>query len=96
MRTQWLAALALGAILTAGLISGAASAQSAAAPGAPAAIGSTATGGPPERAGSVTSVGQTKPGGAAVGDDLGTRPDLQEKSRKLDRQINQGICNGCK
>ena len=46
--------------------------------------------------GGTTDVGQTKPPGAAVGDGLGTRPDLDQKSRQLDQKINQGICVGCK
>ena len=74
---------------------GAASAQTspdlpsrAADPASPGPIGTA-----PDR--SVTATGQTKPPGAAVGDNLGSRPDLDEKSRELDRAINRGICRGC-
>ena len=66
--------------------------------GAPAggSVGSTATGGLPEKTGATTAVGQTKPPGTAVGDREGTRPDLEAKSRALDRKIDRGICTGCK
>lgn len=66
-------------------------------PGAarPGSVGSTRTGELPEKTGSTTAVGQTKPPGGALGDGLGTRPDLEEKSRDIDRNINKGICNGC-
>jgi hypothetical protein len=50
----------------------------------------------PDRTASTTAVGRTKPPGAPVGDGLGTRPDLEVKSRELDRKINTGICSGCK
>lgn len=56
-------------------------------------VGTTATGGLPDRA--TTATGQTKPPGAAEGDRLGTRPDLEAKSRELDRKIDTGICAGC-
>lgn len=85
-------ALALGAALVAG------SAAAQTAPGAlpaPGAVGSTSTGDYPDRTGSITATGQTKPPGDAVGDGLGTRPDLEGKSRELDRKIRTGICNGC-
>jgi hypothetical protein len=59
-------------------------------------VGSTATGDMPAKTGATTAVGQTKPAGDAVGDRLGTRPDLEEKSRDLDQKINKGICTGCK
>jgi hypothetical protein len=92
MRISWLAALVVGAAMAGGQ----AMAQTTTEPATAPPIGSTVTGAPADRTGSLTAVGQTKPSGAAVGDDLGTRPDLQEKSRKLDQQINQGICSGCK
>jgi hypothetical protein len=59
-------------------------------------VGSTVTGGLPDRTASTSAVGRTKPPGAPIGDGLGTRPDLEEKSRQLDRKINTGICSGCK
>lgn len=55
----------------------------------------SATGGAGDRTGSLTGTGQTKPPGDAVGDRLGTRPDLERKSEDLDRKINTGICKGC-
>ena len=84
-----------GAVLVAGpaLAQGEAGAP---ATGSSPAVGSTATGDMPQRTGSLTGVGQTKPPGAAVGENLGTRPDLVEKSRQLDRRIDSGICSGCK
>ncbi len=48
-----------------------------------------------DRTGSLTGAGQTKPPGSPVGDNLGTRPDLEQKSREIDRQISTGICKGC-
>jgi hypothetical protein len=91
------AALIWGAVL----VGGPALAQGDAAPGpgaapTPGAIGTTATGDTPQRTGAITGVGQTKPPGAAIGDELGTRPDLQERSRQLDRRIDTGICSGCR
>lgn len=56
-------------------------------------VGSTAKGGITETTGSTSLVGKTKPPGAAAD---GYRPDLEEKSRELDRKINTGICTGCK
>jgi hypothetical protein len=56
-------------------------------------VGSTVDGAPPARAASTTAVGRTKPPGAAAD---GTRPDLDAKSRQLDRKIQTGICTGCK
>lgn len=47
------------------------------------------------RAGVIAPTGQTKPPGAPVGDRAGTTPDLDRKSRELDRQISKGICKGC-
>lgn len=88
-----------GALVVACLLAGPAVAQNAAAPAgaAPAGTaGSTISGGLPEKTGSTTSVGQTKPPGGAVGDDRGTRPDLEAKSKQIDRQIDKGICSGCK
>ena len=55
-------------------------------------VGSTVTGDPPARAGSTSAVGRTKPPGAAAD---GSRPDLDVKSRQLDRKIKTGICRGC-
>ena len=55
-------------------------------------VGSTVSGGLPSRAASTTAVGRTKPPGEAA---PGTRPDLDAKSRQLDRKINRGICTGC-
>ena len=82
------------------LMAGPACAQTSpgAGPGvAPAgAVGSTATGDLPAKTGATTAVGQTKPPGGTVGDRLGTRPDLEEKSRALDKKIDRGICSGCK
>ena len=94
MQRSWLTALAFGAAL----LAVPATAQTAGSPAtAPSpSVGSTAGGGMPDRTAATTSVGQTKPAGAAVGDDLGTRPDLQQKSRELDRRIDKGICTGCK
>ena len=63
---------------------------------APEGAGSTVDGRLPEKTGSTTAVGQTKPPGAPVGENEGTRPDLERKSRELDTKINQGICTGCK
>ena len=56
-------------------------------------VGTTATGGLAPRA--TTATGQTKPPGEAGGAGLGTRPDLEVKSRELDRKIDTGICTGC-
>lgn len=50
----------------------------------------------PERAGSISAVGRTKPPGATLGDQLGTRPDLEARSRELNRRIETGICTGCR
>lgn len=57
--------------------------------------GSTVGGAAGDRTGSTTAVGQTKPPGAAVGDGLGTRPDLERKDQELTRRIERGICTGC-
>lgn len=59
-------------------------------------VGSTVNGGAPDRTGSTTAIGQTKPPGDAVGERMGTRPDLEAKSKELDQKINKGICVGCK
>jgi hypothetical protein len=56
-------------------------------------IGTTVDGTAPARAASTSSVGRTKPPGAAAD---GVRPDLEQKSRQLDRKIQTGICSGCK
>ena len=56
------------------------------------AVGSTVTGAAPAIAGSTSAVGRTKPPGAAAD---GSRPDLDAKSRQLDRKIKTGICKGC-
>ncbi len=61
-----------------------------AAPGG--SVGSTVGGAPAARAASTSSVGRTKPPGAAAD---GTRPDLEVKSRQIDRRIRTGICSGC-
>lgn len=58
-------------------------------------VGSTRTGDDPEKTGSTTAIGQTKPPGQPVGDGLGTRPDLEDKSRDLTRRIQRDICTGC-
>lgn len=58
--------------------------------------GSTVNGGVPDRTGSTTAIGQTKPPGDPVGERMGTRPDLEAKSKELDQKINKGICVGCK
>ena len=55
-------------------------------------VGATVNGGAPEKTSATTMVGQTKPPGTAA---HGTRPDLDEKSRQLDRKIRTGICSGC-
>jgi hypothetical protein len=93
MRAVGFAVTVWGAVL----VAGPALAQGeTGAPGTAPAVGSTATGDMPQRTGSITGVGQTKPPGAAVGENLGTRPDLVEKSRQLDRRIDTGICSGCR
>ncbi len=87
----------LGALLA----SAPASAQSTAAPAAPppvapapaGSLGSTVDGGLPARAGATSAVGRTKPPGSTA---PGTRPDLEEKSRRLGERISKGICTGCK
>ena len=56
-------------------------------------VGTTATGDLAPRA--TTATGQTKPPGAAGDGGLGTRPDLEAKSREVDRKIDTGICTGC-
>ena len=93
-----LGSLAAGPALAQSSPSAASSGLVPAGPGAPAggSVGSTATGGLPEKTGATTAVGQTKPPGTAVGDREGTRPDLEAKSRELDRKIDRGICIGCK
>ena len=58
-----------------------------------ASVGTTATGDLAPR--DTTAAGQTKPPGTAAGAGLGTRPDLEAKSRELDRKIDTGICRGC-
>jgi hypothetical protein len=92
MRGFGAAALIWGAVL----ITGPALAQDTSPAPAPAPAGRTGTGDVPQRTGAITGLGQTKPPGTALGDTLGTRPDLQEKSRQLDRRIHQGICSGCR
>ena len=42
-----------------------------------------------------TGVGQTKPPGAALGPDAGLTPELRERDRAIQRQIETGICTGC-
>ena len=87
-------AAASAALVGALLWGNAALGQGAAPTTAPAgSVGSTVDGGAPAKLGSTTAVGRTKPPGAAA---PGTRPDLEEKSRALDRRINRGICTGCK
>ena len=89
--------------LTAGLVAGAASAQTAPpassglSPGSASPTGGIppATGGAGDRTGSITATGQTKPPGSTVGPEQGTRPDLETKSKELDEKINRGICRGC-
>jgi hypothetical protein len=94
MKRSLLTVCALGTALVAGPALAQTTSSPAAAP--PASVGTTVNGGLPDRTASTTAVGQTKPAGAAVGDDLGTRPDLQQRSRELDRRIDKGICTGCK
>lgn len=84
--------LLAGAILTAGPVF----AQTSPGVAPSGTVGSTATGAAPEKTGATTGVGQTKPPGDAVGDNLGTRPDLEQKSKQLDQKIDKGICSGCK
>ncbi|ACA15867.1 hypothetical protein M446_1351 [Methylobacterium sp. 4-46] len=43
----------------------------------------------------VTSLGTTKPDGAALDARAGTRPDLDRRSRDLARLIATSICRGC-
>ncbi len=61
-----------------------------------ASVGSTVNGSVPDKTGSTTAIGQTKPPGDPVGEKMGTRPDLEAKSKELDQKINKGICVGCK
>lgn len=42
-----------------------------------------------------TGVGQTKPPGAALGPEAGLTPDLRERDRAIQRQIETSICTGC-
>ena len=88
-----IAGLALAGLLTAS--SAYAQAPATTGPGlAPAgSVGSTSDGMAPAKAASTTAVGQTKPPGTAAD---GSRPDLDQKSRELDRKIKTGICTGCK
>lgn len=79
--------------LNSGITTGAPSATSSPGTLPAGSVGSTATGDAPLKSGSTTAVGQTKPPGDAA---PGTRSDLEEKSRELDRKIDKGICVGCK
>lgn len=89
--------LAVAAILCGALVLAApARAQMAPAAAPAGTVGSTATGDLPAKTGATTASGQTKPPGDTVGDRLGTRPDLEAKSRDLDQKIDKGICTGCK
>lgn len=54
-----------------------------------------ASGAAGDRTGSIAPSGQTKPPGDPVGEGLGTRPDLEQKSREIDSKIRTGICKGC-
>ena len=63
------------------------------APAPAGSVGSTVNGQLPARAEATTAVGRTKPPGTAA---PGTRPDLEEKSRRLGERISKGICTGCK
>ena len=94
MLRSFIAGLALAGVLSAA----SALAQAPAAPAGPGvapagSVGSTADGVAPVTAGSTSAVGRTKPPGTAAD---GTRPDLDAKSRQLDRKIKTGICTGCK
>jgi hypothetical protein len=84
-------------VLLGALLAVPAAAQSPASPGLgtapPGSVGSTADGAPPATTASTSAVGRTKPPGAAAD---GTRPDLEAKSRQLDRKIKTGICTGCR
>lgn len=82
-----------GSGLSSGLSTGAPPASSSPGTLPAGSVGSTATGDAPLKTGSTTAVGQTKPPGEAA---PGTRTDLEEKSRELDRKIDKGICVGCK
>lgn len=90
-------AIATTAVLASALSSAPAGAQIS-SPGVPptGSAGSTVDGGHPEKTGATTAVGQTKPPGGVLDDRAGTTPDLDQKSRDIDRQINTGICSGCK
>jgi hypothetical protein len=83
----------VAAIAALGLLAGSA-AQAQTTPSAPPAgsVGSTINGSLPEKTGSTTAVGQTKPPGAAA---PGTNPRLDQESRSLDKRIRNGICQGC-
>lgn len=54
-----------------------------------------ASGAAGDRTGSITGTGQTKPPGDTLGGRAGTTPELERKSRQLDREITTGICKGC-
>jgi hypothetical protein len=99
MRALSAAALIWGAMLMAGPAlaqdPAAPAAEPATGPATTGSIGTTAPATGPQRIGALTRVGQTKPPGSALGDDLGTRPDLLARSREIDRRINVGICSGC-
>ncbi|MCJ2080357.1 hypothetical protein [Methylobacterium sp. J-090] len=47
------------------------------------------------RAPNTTSVGQTKPPGAAAGGEVDQNLDQRTKQQKKDREITKGICTGC-
>ena len=64
-------------------------AQSAAETGTGGDVGTTA------RAGNTTSVGQTKPPGAAAGGEADRNLDQRTTQQKKDSEITKGICIGC-
>lgn len=102
--TPYIALMAMGLLAVSPAVAQTTAPSSGLAPASPMApstapsgtVGSTVNGAAPEKTGSTTAIGTTKPPGDAIGDRMGTRPDLEAKSRDLDQKINKGICVGCK
>jgi hypothetical protein len=92
-RTSILALVLTGALLASPALAQVPAAQPGAATVPAGSVGATNDGSAPARAASTSAVGRTKPPGAAAD---GVRPDLEEKTRRLSRRINTGICAGCK
>lgn len=65
------------------------------ATGGAGAAGGPATTGSLDAGRSTTGTGQTKPGGDTLDARDGTTPELENKSRDIDRKIINGICRGC-